>query len=178
MAGWGVCRRCSARIWWGSNPDGSGRAFPFDDQDEQQSHFATCRAQKWVTDLKGERHSVSTCRACGAEVWWDSTFRGRRRPMDIEGDVASQTCHFDTCAGEPPSEAYDRPAAAYVADQSDVALWLGELGLPLTADMDQVTRQFRKLAMRHHPDMGGDASEFIRIKLAYDRLRDLIEVPV
>ena len=178
MAGWGTCRRCRARIWWGSNPDGSGRAFPFDDSDEQQSHFRTCNAQKWVTDLHGEQHSVSTCRACGAAVWWETTYRGRRRPMDVRGDEATVECHFDTCPGEPSVDYASRPAAAVVlADRSDVELWLGELGLPATADMDQVTRQFRKLAMEHHPDMGGAASEFIRIKLAYDRLKDLIELP-
>jgi len=190
MAGWGRCRRCSARIWWGTSPYDSSRAFPFDDDEEEQSHFETCAAQEWVTDDEGERHSISRCRACKAKVWWETTPNGRRRPMDIDGDEASWECHFDTCPGEfeksvpeekpnPDREAADRqrrqtyasPGAPY-----GIRLWLPDLELTWPCSFADVKSAFRKLALRHHPDMGGNAVEFIRIRLAYDALSQLEEL--
>jgi len=181
VSGWGRCRRCRADIWWGTNPYDDSRAFPFDDEDEQQSHFETCEAQEWVEDGEGGRHTVSRCRACNARVWWQTTARGKRRPMDTNGDEATWECHFDTCAGrkahepqpEPPPRrpsADPRVAAAPYA----IRLWLPDLELTWPTTPAEVTSAFRRLALIHHPDMGGKSSEFIRIKLAYDRLKELL----
>ena len=38
------------------------------------------------------------------------------------------------------------------------------------ADADKIKAQFRKLARKHHPDRGGDAHEFSRIREAYHAL--------
>jgi hypothetical protein len=171
MAGWGRCRSCQARIWWGTSPFDSSRAFPFNDQDESESHFQTCAAQEWVTDSEDQRQRVSKCRACGERVWWQTTFRGRRRPMNCDGDVGTDECHFDTCAGEPVGATTTFPEPEYVAD---IDLWLGELGLKQPVTLADITSAFRALAMRHHPDMGGSTSDFIRIKLAFDRCKELM----
>ena len=45
--------------------------------------------------------------------------------------------------------------------------------LKLKADASQydITRSYRELASRHHPDKGGDMEAFIHIRQAYELLR-------
>ena len=47
---------------------------------------------------------------------------------------------------------------------------LARFGLPPDADAEQVKSKFRKLALRLHPDMGGDAEEFIELMENYRKL--------
>lgn len=181
MAGYGRCRNCGRRIWWGTSPYDSSRAFPFDDQDEEQSHFETCPGVKRVTDEDGNTYRVSHCRACHAEVWWETTARGARRPMNVDGSTATWECHFDTCEGQPAgAERPDPEPQRHAHDPRtasapyEVRLWLPDLELAWPCNVTDVTSAFRRLALIHHPDMGGNASDFIRIKLAYDRLKVLL----
>lgn len=44
------------------------------------------------------------------------------------------------------------------------------LGVTVNATEDQLRDAYRKLAMQHHPDKGGNAIDFSRIKQAYDLL--------
>lgn len=46
------------------------------------------------------------------------------------------------------------------------------LGVPRDADQDTIKKAYRKLAMQHHPDKGGDPAEFQKISEAYDTLSD------
>lgn len=46
------------------------------------------------------------------------------------------------------------------------------LGVPRTADSDQIKRAYRKLASQNHPDRGGDTARFQEIQAAYDTLSD------
>lgn len=46
------------------------------------------------------------------------------------------------------------------------------LGVSKTASQEEITKAYRKLAMRHHPDRGGDAQKFQEISEAYDILGD------
>jgi len=46
------------------------------------------------------------------------------------------------------------------------------LGIEKTASEDDIKRAYRKMAMRHHPDRGGDQAEFQRIQEAYSVLSD------
>ena len=41
------------------------------------------------------------------------------------------------------------------------------LGVPRTANQDDIKRAFRKLASQHHPDKGGDTQRFQEIQEAY-----------
>ncbi|MBE0601225.1 MAG: J domain-containing protein [Firmicutes bacterium] len=43
-------------------------------------------------------------------------------------------------------------------------------GLPYDADEAAVKRRFRELAKRHHPDLGGDAKNFIHLMTEYQTL--------
>lgn len=41
------------------------------------------------------------------------------------------------------------------------------LGIPLFSSIEEVKTAFRALAMKHHPDRGGDEAEFKKISAAY-----------
>lgn len=45
--------------------------------------------------------------------------------------------------------------------------WCKVLGLPPGASQDQIKSAYRKLAMKHHPDKGGDAATFNNLTKAY-----------
>lgn len=47
------------------------------------------------------------------------------------------------------------------------------LGVPRDADQDTIKRAYRRLAMQHHPDRGGDPNEFQKISEAYETLSDM-----
>jgi curved DNA-binding protein CbpA len=46
------------------------------------------------------------------------------------------------------------------------------LGVAKGASPDEIKRAFRKKAVEHHPDKGGDESKFKEISEAYDTLSD------
>jgi curved DNA-binding protein len=46
------------------------------------------------------------------------------------------------------------------------------LGVPKSANQDDIKRAYRKLAMQHHPDKGGDEAKFKQINEAYSVLSD------
>lgn len=45
------------------------------------------------------------------------------------------------------------------------------LGLEHGASLDDIQNQYRKLAMQHHPDKGGNAEKFAQINQAYEHLK-------
>ena len=47
------------------------------------------------------------------------------------------------------------------------------LGVPKDADYDTIKKAYRKLAMQHHPDRGGNPDEFQKITDAYATLSDV-----
>lgn len=46
------------------------------------------------------------------------------------------------------------------------------LGVPKKADIQQIKKAYKTLAMHHHPDRGGDSKEFEKISHAYEILYD------
>jgi DnaJ-class molecular chaperone len=48
---------------------------------------------------------------------------------------------------------------------------LRTLKLKADASRHEITRSYRELASRHHPDRGGDTETFIHIRQAYELLR-------
>lgn len=50
---------------------------------------------------------------------------------------------------------------------------LQTLGLDLNADAATVRRRYRELAMRHHPDRGGDTAQFQAIANAWQQLQPI-----
>lgn len=47
------------------------------------------------------------------------------------------------------------------------------LGVTKNASWDEVKRAYRKLAMQHHPDKGGDPAMFRKVQGAYEVLEDI-----
>ena len=47
--------------------------------------------------------------------------------------------------------------------------WFQVLGVASTATCAEIDAAYRALAMKHHPDRGGDAREMARINIARDR---------
>ena len=47
--------------------------------------------------------------------------------------------------------------------------YLVDLDMPEGATQEQIKTQFRRLAKVHHPDCGGNAEDFIRIRAAYEQ---------
>ena len=61
-------------------------------------------------------------------------------------------------------------------EEQDIALdeqtiALRTLKLKADASRDEITRSYRTLASRYHPDKGGDTETFINIRRAYELLR-------
>lgn len=46
------------------------------------------------------------------------------------------------------------------------------LGVSETATQDEIKKAYRRLAMQHHPDKGGDTNKFQEIQSAYDAISD------
>lgn len=46
------------------------------------------------------------------------------------------------------------------------------LGLAKNASIDNINKAFRKLALKHHPNKGGDAEEFKKLSSAHNILED------
>lgn len=62
-------------------------------------------------------------------------------------------------------------AKRVVADESPYSI----LGVTKDATWPQIKTAFRKLAMQHHPDKGGDAATFRKIRAAFELLIDQYE---
>jgi hypothetical protein len=54
-------------------------------------------------------------------------------------------------------------------DKRQIALQV--LGLETDVDWEQIREGYRRMAMQHHPDKGGDEKKFIEIREAYEILR-------
>lgn len=59
-----------------------------------------------------------------------------------------------------------------VAESMSLRQACEQLQLDWPCSLLQLKRQYRSLALQHHPDRGGDSQLFVRVRQAYQRLRD------
>lgn len=52
------------------------------------------------------------------------------------------------------------------------------LNIATTSSQEEIKHAFKQLAMKHHPDRGGNAVDFNRIAVAYEQLRKNTIVPI
>lgn len=106
----------------------------------------------------GKRQLVIACdsytrvewnmRACGATV-------EALRTIQRHGATELLERAFTGFTALPPKGGEERP-------------WFEVLGVPAAASDDEIKAAYRTLAVRHHPDTGGDAETMARINRAYD----------
>ncbi|AUX39197.1 uncharacterized protein SOCE26_005790 [Sorangium cellulosum] len=77
---------------------------------------------------------------------------------------------------EPPPPGPPRGASARPSSARGVSPFV-VLGLPDAAGVAEVRRAFRRLALATHPDRGGDAAEFMRVKWAHDEAMSRLARP-
>jgi len=53
--------------------------------------------------------------------------------------------------------------------------WCAVLGVATTVTAAELKSVWRKLALQHHPDRGGDPQEFMRYQTAYEKARGAVE---
>lgn len=51
--------------------------------------------------------------------------------------------------------------------------WWEALEVPVNASKEQVKESYRALVKKHHPDMGGESEQFVRIQEAYKQFESL-----
>jgi hypothetical protein len=86
----------------------------------------------------------------------------------VEYGVVKEEVQFD--------DIFQRVFGGFIATPDDSVLLLGDgnkpwwsiLGVELTADKPAITSAFRALSKVHHPDAGGSADDFKRLRKAYE----------
>jgi len=76
--------------------------------------------------------------------------------------------HFAGGGGFPGGGGMGRPPAANV----DTTKLYETLGIAKTATDKEIKKAYRKLAVKHHPDKGGDEAKFKEVSAAYEILSD------
>lgn len=66
-------------------------------------------------------------------------------------------------------QAHSPPPPRYAQDPKSIAECYKTLGIPPGSSVAEVKNAYRKLALIHHPDLGGNPQEFIRIHRLYEQ---------
>ncbi|KAG5191923.1 heat shock protein 40 [Tribonema minus] len=74
--------------------------------------------------------------------------------------------------GDPFSEHFSGGGGARSRGPVDNEEYYKVLGVPKDADDNTIKKAYRKLALKNHPDKGGDPDKFKEISMAYDVLSD------
>ena len=116
----------------------------------------------------------------GAAVYWrDTKVAGwPRRCMAIDRYTKVQDNRAAIAATLEAMRAIERHGGAEILDRAFtgfIALAAPEqpwqvLGVPMTAKREEIEDAYRRLAMKHHPDRGGDAGQMARINTARDAM--------
>jgi hypothetical protein len=92
------------------------------------------------------------------------SYRLDRHELEATGEVWSRQAR-ERFYTKPIEERRQLPRPQYLAD----------LDLPQGATKAQIDSQFRRLARVHHPDCGGNAEDFKRIRAAYEQATNSVK---
>lgn len=98
---------------------------------------------------------------------------GAWRTKGAGSDRKAGPSHGGRAARGPSSQAGSRGGARPGAARSGAPSPWAVLGVPATASTAEIKRAYRKLAMRFHPDLGGDVEAMKRLNDAYRSLEEL-----
>jgi len=113
----------------------------------------------------------------GAAVYWRSKKHGTRcmaidhyqSLADNLGAIAATLLAMRSIERHGGAEILDRAFTGFVALPAPEQPWQ-VLGIAMTASRDEIEAAYRRLAMQHHPDRGGNAGEMARINAARDAM--------
>lgn len=117
--------------------------------------------KRYVRECKRWPDSIDNLRAIGLQI--DYLYRA----LEVYGVDMSETS-FD--------QEFDGIFGGFLAPPDDSALLLGSgkedwwvvMGIQPTATREDVRNAFRALSRIHHPDVGGNKEDFLRLRQAYD----------
>jgi hypothetical protein len=160
-------------LWDESNPFQRGTLF-------DRLEWKPCRDREPKdTTAKVYRSSGKQCTYCPAgRAWRGKSWCGVQ--LDFMGaKQAKQFVETSDCipSSDPITQSINE-SRDVIDEMLDDLLHLGKptrsqslTALGINTDTPEaVTGAYRKLAAKHHPDHGGDAQEFHRIRVAYERL--------
>lgn len=115
----------------------------------------------------------------GVAVYWSKRGQTQRcmaidRYTTVADNLAAIAATLDAMRAierHGGAEILDRAFTGFVALPSPEQPWQ-VLGIPMEASRDQVEQAYRRLAMTHHPDRGGDAGEMARVNAARDAMME------
>jgi len=79
---------------------------------------------------------------------------------------------FEEMGGMPGMGGGGMPGMNMPREPADTTELYKVLGVEKTAGQDEIRKAYRKLAIKNHPDKGGDPEEFKKIQAAYEVLKD------
>ena len=126
-------------------------------------------------ELKIRFDSVS--RSSASQLVWDSFFNlsgaksGGYTPMYLsQMDREAFSAVIDEYYYRVYYQLYKDNGLGYDVTRLYAPELLSQLGLPSNADYEAIKKRFRQLALKYHPDTGGDAGEFIKMMDSYKKL--------
>lgn len=123
------------------------------------------------------------CPSCGRTFasTYDEAIRHAAGVKRVQVETRAPSASTRAAAEPPPPEAPPDPRWSAVKDRLEAFLRRVDervetephrvLGVRAGASVEEIRSRYRELALRHHPDRGGDAAEMRKVNEAYRALR-------
>ena len=117
----------------------------------------------------GEKHSFSRFQSVANFVKYDHTkSKWYKSPPPPPPPSAKE------CPSPPPPPSDRKRPSAPKKPTAQKESYYAVLGVSKNASDDEIKKAFRKLILKCHPDKGGDSTEFIKVRDAYDVLKTYV----
>ena len=112
-----------------------------------------------------KRKGKEMCFAC--DCW--SHVQDNMRAIALTIEALRGIARWGT--GDMMEAAFRGFAALPGIGESGASDWWKTLGVPINSTADQVRDAYRLLAVKHHPDRGGDGEMFLRVQQAWEKFQ-------